>query len=317
MMINVIICTYNRGEMLRTALESVAASAVPPSVEWDVLVVDNNSTDKTRDVVDEFCLRYPGRFRYLLETQQGLSHARNAGIRESRGDVLVFTDDDITVDGGWLWALSSPLLEGECAGTGGRVTPVWKCPPPRWFPIEHPWASIVQFDLGSDAGPLFKAPLGANMAFRKGVFEKHGGFRTDLGRCADSLLSNEDVEFGRRLLSAGERLRYEPSAVVRHPVAEDRLRKQYILDWWFGKARSDVRDGGIPPETKWFVVGIPLYMFRRLGMGTLRWIFSIKPSRRFYYKLCLWHSAGAIVECYGQGRQASGRKTMPAETARP
>src|ERR1019366_3158512 len=105
----VIVCTYNRCQVLAKTLESVAASKVPDSVEWEVLIVDNNSSDQTREVVEDFCRRYPGRFRYLFERRQGLSSARNAGIRESQSEILAFTDDDATVEPDWLWNLTSAL----------------------------------------------------------------------------------------------------------------------------------------------------------------------------------------------------------------
>src|SRR5208282_2321290 len=86
--ITVILCTYNRCQSLARALDSVAAQTFSESVEWEVLVVDNNSRDQTRDVAEDFCRRYPGRFRYLFEPRQGKSYALNAGIREARGDIL-------------------------------------------------------------------------------------------------------------------------------------------------------------------------------------------------------------------------------------
>ena len=102
MNITVILCTFNRATSLSKALESVACSELPESVEWEVLVVDNNSSDRTREVIEEYCRQFPGRFRYLFEPQQGLSSARNAGIREARGDVLAFLDDDVMVEAEWL-----------------------------------------------------------------------------------------------------------------------------------------------------------------------------------------------------------------------
>src|ERR1700751_1939372 len=102
MNITVIVCTYKRGGSLGRDLNRAGNSVLTNSVDWEILVVDNNSKDQTFEVVTDFCRRYPGRFRYLFEAQQGLSHARNAGIREARGDVLVFVDDDVTVTPTWL-----------------------------------------------------------------------------------------------------------------------------------------------------------------------------------------------------------------------
>jgi glycosyltransferase involved in cell wall biosynthesis len=302
--ISVIVCTYNRCQTLAKALDSIAASMVPNSVEWEVLVVDNNSVDQTREAVDDQCRRYPGRFRYLLEPQQGLSWARNAGIRESRGDVLAFTDDDVIVETTWLWNLVAALDSGEWAGTGGRIIPLWEQPRPRWLPPDKlRGGPFVAFDLGPVPLSLTEAPVGANMAFQKEVFRKYGGFRTDLGRLADVLRGCEDTEFGQRLLIGGERLRYEPSAVVHHPVPQSRLRKKYLLSWFFWDGRSAFVKSGIPPETRWFLVGVPLYLFRRLGRWTVQWLVSGKPSKRFSCRLNVWANAGTILACYESSRK--------------
>ena len=121
MKITVILCTYNRCESLSKALESVAMSSLPAAVDWDVLVVDNNSRDLTRMVVEEYCQRFPKRFSYIFEVQQGKSFALNRGVREATGDVLAFIDDDITVEPDWLFELTKPLCDSQWAGTGGRV----------------------------------------------------------------------------------------------------------------------------------------------------------------------------------------------------
>ena len=123
MKISVILCTYNRCESLTRALESVAASQMPDSVDWEILVVDNNSKDRTRAVTSEFCLRHPGRVRYLFEAQQGLSNARNAGIHEARSEIIAFTDDDVTVEPTWLHNLTASLHDGLWAGAGGEYAP--------------------------------------------------------------------------------------------------------------------------------------------------------------------------------------------------
>ena len=120
MKITVILCTYNRCESLSMALESVALSSLPASVEWDVLVVDNNSRDLTRPVVEKFCQRFPKRFKYVFEARQGKSFALNRGIREAAGDVLVFIDDDITVEPNWLFELTKPLSDSQWAGDRGK-----------------------------------------------------------------------------------------------------------------------------------------------------------------------------------------------------
>src|SRR5579872_1977400 len=184
MHISVILCTYNRSESLACALESLASSQLPQACVWEVLVVDNNSKDGTRNIVESFGGRYPGVFRYVFEPQQGKSFALNRGIREASGDILAFVDDDVTVETDWLFELTKPLSDSQWAGTGGRVYLPKDFTPPSWMTVEgdHSLLGILaHFDQGPEAVPLTIPPIGNNMAFRKEVFLKYGGFRTDLG----------------------------------------------------------------------------------------------------------------------------------------
>jgi glucosyl-dolichyl phosphate glucuronosyltransferase len=298
MKITVILCTYNRCQSLARALESVAVQSLPDHVEWEVLVVDNKSDDQTREVVVDFSRRYPSRFCYLFEPQPGKSHALNSGLRMARGEVLAFIDDDVTAEPTWLQNLVASMHSGDWAGAGGRILPDQTLSPPRWLPIKgrYALAPLAMFDLGNDAGDLTEAPFGTNMAFRKTMFDKYGGFRTDLGPRPDSEMRNEDTEFGQRLLSAGERLRYEPSAVVYHAVPKYRVQKKYFLAWWFDKGRADVRQCEIPGSPRLW--GIPLYLVRRIAVWTLRWMLAVRPRQRFDCKVKAWWNAGQIVECH-------------------
>jgi glycosyltransferase involved in cell wall biosynthesis len=299
MMITVIVCTYNRCQSLAKALESIAASRLPPSVEWEVLVVDNNSTDRTREVVAEFCDRYAGRFCYLFEPRQGKSYALNTGIQRNRSDILAFADDDAIVTADWLWNLTSSLRDGSCSGAGGRIVPTWTKPLPRWLSITDPHIAgpFVSFDHGAEAGPLTHAPYGANMAFRREMFEKYGSFRTDLGPQPGNEIRGEDVELAQRLLDGGERLRYEPSAVVYHPVPENRLTKQFMRRWWFWYGYSRVVQSKLLSEAKWRVGRVPLYWLRRIVRWTLQWMISVRPAHRFYCELTICHIAGIMKAC--------------------
>jgi glycosyltransferase involved in cell wall biosynthesis len=298
--ITVVLCTYNRSGSLANALHSIAVLKLPESAEWEILVVDNNSNDRTREVVEDCCRRYPGRFRYVFEPQQGLSCARNAGIREARGEIIAFTDDDVTVEPMWLQNLTAPLHSGQWAGAGGQVIPVWTSACPSWLSLKSWYAlgPLVMFNLGAEPSELTEPPFGANMVFRKTMFAKYGGFRTDLGNRPGSEIRNDDSEFGARLLANGERLRYEPSAVIYHPVPEERLDKKYFLKWWFDKGRADIRQSGIRPNTKYYLGGVPLYLFRNLAVWTLRWIAAVGPCLRFSRKLTVWGKMGEILECY-------------------
>jgi len=317
MKISVILCTYNRCQSLARALGSVARSTLPKSVEWEVLVVDNNSNDHTRGVVEDYCQRHPGQFRYLFEPQPGKSHALRTGIQEARGDILAFMDDDVTVDPAWLHNLTAGLDNGQWVGAGGRILPDQAFTPPHWFPLHDRFAlaPFALFDLGTEAGPLTEPPFGTNMAFQKWVFEKYDGFRTDLGPRPGNEIRCEDTEFGRRLLMAGERLRYEPYAVVYHSISDSRVRKQYLLTWWFDKARAEIREFGIRPGTRWSVAGVPLYLLRKLVVWTIRWLTAVKAPRRFSNKLKTWAVTGQMLECYRQSHKAKTREECQSARA--
>jgi glucosyl-dolichyl phosphate glucuronosyltransferase len=304
--ITVILCTYNRCESLARALQSLAESQLPESTKWEVLVVDNNSNDQTRDVVQEFCRKYPTLCRYVHEPEPGKSRALNNGICAARGDILAFIDDDVTVAPTWLQNVTSVLGSGEWAGVGGRVFPARDFVLPPWLSLKIPYAfgPLALFDRGSQNRPLDESPIGTNMAYRKVMFEKHGNFRNDLGPKAGSRAPQkcEDSEFGRRLLDAGERLWYEPTAIVYHEIPESRVRKEYFLEWWFDKARSDIRASGIPTGTKWVLAGVPISMVRRLATWTVRWMVAVEPSRRFLCKINVWWLSGGILETYRESR---------------
>lgn len=282
---------------------------MPAGDEWDVLVIDNNSKDQTRQVVEEFSQRFPGRFSYVFEPSQGKSYALNTGIRSAAGDILAFMDDDVQVDSYWLQRLTAPIDRGDWVGAGGRVLPERGFVPQRWMDSHSRdgLAPLAIFDLGQAAGELKESPFGTNMAFRREMFAKYGDFRTDLGPQSGSEIRNEDSEFGLRLLRAGERLWYEPSAIVYHSIPQNRTRREYFQVWWFDKARGDVRGAGTPTGKKWSLAGIPLSLFRRIILWTLRWLTCFREPERFSRKLKVWWLAGNILECYRQANSPSSK----------
>jgi GT2 family glycosyltransferase len=200
----------------------------------------------------------------------------------------------------WLQNLTAALHNSEWAGAGGRIIPVWAKPVPKWLSTADPrvMGPFVAFDSGTEAGPLTRPPYGANMAFRKEVFEKYGGFRADLGRSGSNLQGREDIELANRLLAAGERLRYEPHAVVHHLVPESRMQKRYVLRWWFWYGRAEIADLGPPSDSRWRLGGVPLHLVRRFVRWTLQWMIPARASRHFTCSLNIYYLAGTAVACY-------------------
>lgn len=302
MNVTVIVCTYNRCQSLHTTLESISEMIVPEALRWKVLVVDNNSTDQTREVISDFCQRFPERFRYIHESQQGLSCARNTGIREADGEILVFTDDDIVVEPDWLVKLTSPLGNAEWVGVGGRVMAAndFKCP--NWLSLTGNYnlgGVLALHEPNVKESIASRSVVGANMCFRAEVFQRHGLFRADLGRTGNSMIGNEDTEFSNRLIARGERLCYEPSAVVHHAIPAHRLTKKYFLRFWYDYGRARVRESanrsGICGIPRWWF-SILLIVLNVLPIRLRLWLFARDPKQRFFFKCTVWRTFGELTE---------------------
>lgn len=306
MQASIIICTYNRAGRLAAVLESLSRLVVPVGFDWEVLIVDNNSADSTKTVCESFVSQDPGRFRYVFESRQGKSFALNTGVREARGQVIAFTDDDVTVHPDWLMHLMHTMERFSCAGVGGRVVPVWTVPKPDWLETEGPHKlmnAVVSFDLGTEPCPITTAALGANFAFQKEVFLKHGLFRTDLGLTADSRIGGEDTEFCRRLIKSDEKLYYAPTAIVYHPVEKCRTEKSYFEAWYLSRGRASVREAGVPPNAARYF-GVPRYMLGALLRDLPRWLFCSNSKLRFYHKLSTYELWGKILEAKAESTAA-------------
>ena len=298
-MTSVIICTYNRSDSLKTTLDSLAQMTVPPDLSWELIVVDNNSNDRTREVVEEFAATSGLNVRYDFEGRQGKSYALNRGIEGAKGEIIAFTDDDVAVDKFWLFHLTEVFERYGCLGVGGRVVAVWDAAKPSWLQEEGPYAlasAIVSFDWGEEVCDAVEPPIGANMAFKKEVFAEHGVFRTDLGKMGNGrMIICEDFDFGRRLLNKKQKVVYTPKAVVYHPVAKERIRKAYFRSWYFNWGRARVRREGLPKRAVYYF-GVPRFFFRTITENFIRWITTLEPKRRFYHELQAYLVAGMIVE---------------------
>jgi glucosyl-dolichyl phosphate glucuronosyltransferase len=225
-MISIGICTYNRGESVRRTLESLASQNNIDLSE--VLIVDNNCTDSTADVVGSFRGRLP--IRRITESRQGLAYARNRAAAEFQGDVLLFTDDDVRFDTGWLAAYQDAILKFPDADYfGGRILPDWGERRPRWIKDE-PLALIdgvlVWFDHGADTRlirPTEHPPFGASFAIRRRLLEKIGLFRVDLGTGGNGSGRGEETEFLMRARQAGAQGVYVGGALCFHAYDPKRL----------------------------------------------------------------------------------------------
>jgi GT2 family glycosyltransferase len=238
--VTVAVITYNRSRLLRQTLAGILRQDYPAD-RWELLVIDNNSSDDTRDVVTSFVTANPAP-RRIVETRQGLDHGRNRAIEEARGDLVVLVDDDVLVEPDWLAQLVAPFSSESAhkiGVVGGEVVPVFPDGIPAWMEGFH-----RPLGLRSDPGPLApnQAPMGANFAFPKWVFVRFGMFDTRLDRQGSRLFGGGDSEMIRRLRTVGLEVWFVPGAKVLHQISGDRLTLGYALRHAFDSARSRVAD---------------------------------------------------------------------------
>jgi glucosyl-dolichyl phosphate glucuronosyltransferase len=328
----VLIATYNRAALLGETLDVLAASQVPAHLQhltWEVVVVDNNSTDATRATVEARQAGYPVPLRYLFEPKPGRSAALNTAIAATAAPLLLCTDDDVRVDPGWL-AAGWEALAGGADYAGGPVAPLWEVPPPRWLDLTRTdlWGTIAILDYGRHRfffEDRRRVPLGANMGMRRSLVEKVGGFRTELGRAqGHRVLGQEVPELLTRARAAGLRGVYVPEMSVHHHIPRGRLTKQYYRRWWTGKGYSKAIVESLQPVTE---LGLDLRTVPHLGpiprfmlgdglrdvMGYLKALLAGNGIERFRREMRLAYLAG-FLRARGIGRKPA---YQGAHTANP
>jgi hypothetical protein len=267
----VVICTWNRQHLLRQALAQLTRLQLPAGLRWEVLVVNNNCTDATDQVLAEFAARLP--LRRLYEPQQGLSHARNLAVREARAAYLAWTDDDTQVEPDWLSAYLDAFARWPGAALfGGPITTHFLGSPPRW--LQRTFAAIpaayAQHDLGAAAVALDaqQLPLGANYAVQTAM-QRRFPYDPALGRCGTGLLSGEEHAVFQRLLAAGAAGWWVPQARVRHCIPPERQTTRYLRGYYQGI--GEVVGRQMPSEGERLWRGRPLWLWRQTVTAQLKY----------------------------------------------
>jgi glycosyltransferase involved in cell wall biosynthesis len=297
----VLVCTYNRAPHLRQTIEALRAMNAVPDCDVDIIVVDNNSTDNTPAVVAE-AARDPGiPVTYLRESRQGKSFALNRGLADARGHIVALTDDDVLPSPDWLARIVADFRGRDVTFVFGKVLPRWgRVPPPELLTrrAQDVWGPLAIVDYG-DVPTAYaqesmgqRLPVGANLAFARTTLATIGGWRTDLGKVNNTLISGEDHEIFMRLrrfgLYAGY---YDPLVTVRHYVPSSRLTRRYFRNWfyWHGKTEALMLDDLYPAldmSSVPSVAGVPRFLYRQGFQQLCRWL----------RKLCRSDALGLLIE---------------------
>lgn len=300
MRLDVIVPTYNRYQMLKRTLDSLLKAVVPARLEVKVTVVDNNSTDLTRSVVEEWAEKFEGRLAYAFESKQGRSAALNKGILSTEGDLIGMIDDDEEIDARWYERVQSAFSRSDVDFIGGPYVPKWGASPPDWLPMNYVgvigWidggAKVVAFDE-TYPGIL----MGGNAVLARSIVEKVGLYKTSLSRTGTRLLAGEDEDMYQRLLAAGARGLYLPDLIIHHYVPPERLTKRYFRKWcfWRGVSRGVLNKEKPSPEVQ--LAGVPRWLYGEAGRSALRMAKraikrSVVPAEHFSDELAVWDLAG-------------------------
>lgn len=241
MQVTAAVCTFNRAQFLNQCLHACAEQKV--EFDYEILVVDNNSTDDTKSVVERVKQINP-HIQYVIETNQGLSYARNRALSEAKGEIVAFIDDDAIAQPGWLAGIVRPFSEPDVGCVGGKIMLDLPHEVPSWL-TPGLYSFFSQFDGGAEVKETNEV-YGCNFAVRRSIALELGGFSVNLGFSGRRVLPGEDIEFCRRLKSSGYKIMYTPHAVVVHKVDPSRIEKTWFMERTELQGRASVLTGEVP-----------------------------------------------------------------------
>ena len=268
-MLSAVICTYNREKYIYNVLRSIAENDFSKD-GYEIVLVNNNCTDNT----EAECLRFKNdfpdvAFHCFHEPNQGLSYARNCGIRESKGDIIIYVDDDAVVNKEYLRTYAEFFSRNhEAAAAGGPITPQYETEEPEWMSHYTRMLLTGALDLGSKEREFPKGafPGGGNVAYRRSVFDQIGLFNVELGRKGNSLIGAEEKDLFDRMGSQGMKFYYLPNAILYHIIPEHKLTKDYLKRLSLGIGQSERYRTKTISEKKYY---------RRLVQEFVKWCGTI------------------------------------------
>lgn len=265
--LTVLICTYNRARDLDELLETIDAQTHTDDSTFEVIVVDNNSTDDTGAVVGNWIARASLPLRYIREPRQGKSFALNHGLAEAAGEIVAIIDDDQLLPSDYLRELVAAFrARPDSAFIGGKVLPIWEAPPPQWLTPDH-WGPIGMLDHGDEPFVVnAERPICLlTCAFRREDLLRVGGYREHLGVSGSSIGSTEDADILERLWSTGREGYYLPALRLRHKAPAARLTRAYYRRWHRGHGRfQSLRRGPQVEASRLRIFDVPSHMYRQV-----------------------------------------------------
>lgn len=236
--VSIIVSTYDRKELLEKCIYSLFDQLYPRD-RFEILIIDGGSKDGTDDLIKELIKTTQYNFRLIKQTGQGLSDARNIGIRESKGEIIAFIDDDGIADENWIVELTKVYTTENIVSAGGKIIPLWLDGKPTWYTDRlDSYLSLLDFSQNAEQIFFPYIPFGCNMTFRKIIFEEIGYFDDSFGRnlSRSNLLSHEEFDLYKRINEKHYVTMYNPRALVYHQIDSSRITKTWFKDrsYWSG-----------------------------------------------------------------------------------
>lgn len=240
--LSIAVCTYNRADVLPKCLESLVDQTTTPEL-FEVLIIDNNSTDETKKIALDFCGKNTN-FKYIFEEKQGLSQARNRAIDEAKGEFLAYIDDDAIADREWVKNILDAIkTDSSMVAFGGPIYPWYNSEKPKWFKDEFGLHSLGDKHLQLSLQNYPFGLSGSNMIFKKEILNKYHGFSAEYGMNGGKIAFGEESFLFNKMLKNNENIQYFPEIFVHHLVSD----KSYSLKEAFkrsiqnGKAIAQIR----------------------------------------------------------------------------
>jgi glycosyltransferase involved in cell wall biosynthesis len=277
--ISVAICTWNRAKLLDQTLAEMRRLSIPAELRWELLVVNNNCSDATDQVIAKYAQQLP--IRRLFEPHPGLSHARNCAVRAAAGALILWTDDDVLVDSNWIAEyVNAARSRPDAVYFGGTIEPLFPVEPPKWIrrnlhQLEGPYAVRQLGKEMRDFRPN-EFPFGANMAFRTDVLKEYP-FNVDLGPIKNEIMIRcDETDVIKRLIKQGYNGIWVGSARVQHYILPERLNVQYVWEHSQAAGRAEMR---LSEVKEWrLLLGVPRWILRQYWQARLKCL-SLALSR--------------------------------------
>lgn len=300
--LSIVICTYNRSSLLAKTLDCLLLQVINNRCVYDIIVVDNNSTDDTSSVCSSYAEKFSCPFFYYLDPRQGKSFALNSGIELAKHDYILFLDDDVTFDNNLIDSVARSIKTyPDCSVFGGKIIPLLDsdCSMPAWVRQKEPHYNaegpLGDHNKGESVKSYYQkdmsTPCGANFFVRKDIFSLYGKYKESLNKIVLNLPMAEDSEFCYRLKKNNVKMLYIPSVCVYHYTPKIKLTKNYFRKYILRMSRAYVHAAPVDNNFS-SILGVPLYFFKKLLKKFVCYIVSLakveNPGLRFSKELeCL------------------------------